>query len=150
MSQTLRAAGAADLDALLPLLAEFHAHEQLPTTPTGRRAALERLLREGQRGRVVLAEQEGGPIGYGIVALGYSIEFGGIDGFVDELYVRVPHRGKGLGSRLLDALEAEATRAGAVAVHLEVDDGNERARQLYLRRGYRQHRRRLMTRKIGD
>jgi ribosomal protein S18 acetylase RimI-like enzyme len=148
MSPTLRTAGAADLGALLPLLAEFHAHEQLPTTPEGRRAALERLLREPQRGRVVLAE-EGELVGYGIVVLGYSIEFGGIDGFVDELYVRAPHRGKGLGSRLLDALEAEATRAGAVAVHLEVDVGNERARQLYLRRGYRQHQRRLMTRKLA-
>jgi hypothetical protein len=34
-------------------------------------------------------------------------------------------------------------------VHLEVDIDNERARQLYLRRGYAQHQRRLMTRKVG-
>jgi ribosomal protein S18 acetylase RimI-like enzyme len=144
---TMRRAAPADLEALLPLVADFHAHERLATTPAGRRAAVARLLREPQRGCVVLAETPA-LVGYGVLVLGYSIEFGGIDAFVDELYVAPAHRGKGLGSRLLDALEDAARRGGAVAVHLEVDDDNGRAQSLYARRGYALHARRLMTRRL--
>lgn len=144
---SLRRATPADLEALLPLVAEFHAHEGLDTTPEGRRAAMGRLLREPQRGRVVLLERPG-LAGYGVAVLGYSIEFGGIDAFVDELYVRPGHRGKGLGTQLLERLEAEAREAGAAAVHLEVADANAKAQRLYGRRGYRLHDRRLMTRAL--
>jgi ribosomal protein S18 acetylase RimI-like enzyme len=146
---TVRLAGPADLEALLPLVDDFHLHERLATTPEGRRAALARLLREPQRGCVALWDGPAGPVAYGILAYGYSLEFGGIDAFVDELFVAPAHRGHGLGGRLLDALEAEARRASAVAVHLEVDDGNGRAQGLYARRGYALHPRLLMTLRLG-
>jgi ribosomal protein S18 acetylase RimI-like enzyme len=144
----LRHATPADLEALLPLVADFHAHEALDTAPETRRAAMGRLLREPQRGRVVLLEDPS-LAGYGVVAFGYSIEFGGVYAFVDELYVRPERRGKGLGTRLLDRLEDEARQAGSTAVHLEVADVNARAQRLYERRGYRLHGRRLMTRPLG-
>jgi ribosomal protein S18 acetylase RimI-like enzyme len=146
---TVRRAGHADLETLLHLVTEFHAHERIASTLGSRRAAVLRLLAEPRLGRVLLATgPDGEALGYGILCLGFSVEFGGVDAFVDELYVRPAHRGAGLGGRLLDALEAEARGSGVVALHLEVDLDNPRALELYRRRGFAEHARRLMTRRL--
>ena len=47
-------------------------------------------------------------------------------------------QGRGLGSRLLDALEAEARSRGFASLWLEVRQSNRRAQALYGRRGYRE------------
>ncbi|HUR61359.1 MAG TPA: GNAT family N-acetyltransferase [Candidatus Thermoplasmatota archaeon] len=145
----LRTAASADLDRALPHIADFHLHEQLATTPEGRRSAVARLLAEPGRGGVVLAEEEDQVIGYGVYVFGYSIEFGGIDAFADELYVVASHRGQGIGTALLEAMAKEAGRGGARAMHLEVDIGNPRALELYKRLGFGVHNRRLMTKSLG-
>ena len=153
----LRTATPADIEALLPCVADFHAHERLSTTPAGRQDAIERLLREPARGRIVLAEHEvlagGGMaglhiLGYGIVVFGYSIEFGGIDAFVDELYVVPSHRGRGIGTRILAGLEDAAKAGGSLCAHLEVDVDNAGALELYARLGYKAHQRHLMTKRL--
>lgn len=50
------------------------------------------------------------------------------------------HRGRGIGTRLMLSAEEECRKKGAREMSLEVIDGNERARQLYLRLGYREMR----------
>jgi GNAT superfamily N-acetyltransferase len=45
------------------------------------------------------------------------------------------HRGRGIGSALLDALIAQARSRGCTALSLSVEDGN-RAKMLYLRAGF--------------
>lgn len=57
---------------------------------------------------------------------------------VDGIFVREGSRGYGVGTRLLMALEQIARRHGAHALRLEVVEGNERARDLYERRGFRE------------
>lgn len=56
--------------------------------------------------------------------------------YLDDLSTHTDHRGKGHGSALLRAVEAEAKRLGCVAVHL--DSGHHRypAHRLYLGAGY--------------
>jgi GNAT superfamily N-acetyltransferase len=80
-----------------------------------------------------------------VLACGFSLEYRGRDAFVDELYVRPDRRDRGIGSRILDAMEAECRRRGIVALHLEVDHDNPDGRRLYLRRGFADHARHLMT-----
>lgn len=46
------------------------------------------------------------------------------------------HRGAGIGSALLAAIEAEALKRGACKVTLEVLSGNEPAKRLYAANGY--------------
>ena len=71
-----------------------------------------------------------------MLTLGYSLERGGRDAFIDELYVRREWRGHGLGSLAVAKAEAAARRLGVHAVHLEVDVTNDRARRLYRRLGF--------------
>lgn len=56
---------------------------------------------------------------------------------VDGLFVDPACRGRGIGTRLLEALVQEAAARGHDEVRLDVIDGNPRARALYERRGFR-------------
>ena len=77
------------------------------------------------------------PIGYVVITFGWSIEFGGMDGFIDELYIRASVRGRGIASEILQELPtALAQQAGLTALHLEVETGNERAQRLYRKLGF--------------
>lgn len=53
---------------------------------------------------------------------------------VQDLWVHASARGAGLGSRLMDAIEAEAVRQGCTGAHL--DTFSFQARPFYERRGY--------------
>ena len=143
---TIDYAGPRHHDHLLPLMREFYAGERLPFDEAVLRRALAELSNEPLHGGAWLAQAGADPVGYGILCCGFSLEYGGRDAFVDELYVRPEWRGRGLGNRLLDAMEAHCIEAGIAALHLEVDDDNPAGKRLYARRGFIDHRRHLMTR----
>lgn len=56
--------------------------------------------------------------------------------YLDSIAVRADQRGQGVGARLLKALPDFAKEQGASKLGLSVDDGNPRAKQLYLRQGF--------------
>ncbi|MCZ4259527.1 GNAT family N-acetyltransferase [Limimaricola sp. G21655-S1] len=55
---------------------------------------------------------------------------------IDGIFVAPEARGRGVGSRLIEALAQEARQRGYVEIRLEVIDENPRARALYERRGF--------------
>ncbi len=57
-------------------------------------------------------------------------------------------RGRGLGRRLLDATMQQLRERNVNAVHLMVRPDNERARSLYLSRGFREAPRIFMTKRL--
>jgi GNAT superfamily N-acetyltransferase len=133
---TLELAEPAQLDALLPLVAAYHAFEEVETSAEQRRKSVGRLLHDKSLGEIWLVRNEGVLIGYIAVCYSYSIEFGGRDAFVDEFYIASAERSKGFGGRVLMEIAALLRARGIVAVHLEVDGGNERARAAYARAGF--------------
>jgi ribosomal protein S18 acetylase RimI-like enzyme len=56
---------------------------------------------------------------------------------VETLVVSAEARGEGLGSRLMDAAEAELERAGITHILIGLIPGNDGAQRLYERRGYK-------------
>lgn len=56
---------------------------------------------------------------------------------LDGLFVAPEARGRGVGTRLLEAISAEAAARGYAEVRLDVIDANTRARALYERLGFR-------------
>ena len=72
--------------------------------------------------------------GYGVVTWGWSIEIGGLDVVLDELYVR--SRRRGVGTALIRQLEAECRARGVKRIFLETELPNDAARRLYEREGY--------------
>lgn len=113
------------------MVGDFHAEEGIAQDDATRRGALLPLLEGSPHGAVYLAGPARAPIGYVVICFGWSVEFGGMDGFVDEIYIRPAVRGRGIGSEILMSLPKALAGAGLKALHLEVARDNDRARKLY-------------------
>ncbi len=145
MSQLLHLAGPGDLDRLEPLVAAYHAFDGIDSTAQARRDALAPLLDGSPHGAVWLIGPKMAPVGYIAVSFGWSIELGGMDGVVDELWIREAVRGRGMGFEALTALQKALEAAGVKALSLEVAADNERAQRLYTRSGFKLRGFHLMT-----
>lgn len=141
----------ADLADLLPLIRAYHEFEGVVMSDLQRAHAVAPLLvPDSAAGRLWLFRVDGQLVGYAALCFGYSIEFGGQDAFVDELFIAEPFRARGLGSSALESLIAEARVLGLSALHLEVACGNDRAQRLYERCGFRARDRfQLMSCELG-
>ncbi len=124
------------LDALLSLNAAFCAETGLEHDPVTARACLNELLQHPDWGRAWLILLAGEPVGYLVLCLGYSLEFGGRDAYLDELYLLPAVRGRGVARRGLELALGEARRLGVKAVHLEAAPVNEGAMRLYQGLGF--------------
>ncbi|MBK0326765.1 GNAT family N-acetyltransferase [Rhodobacteraceae bacterium F11138] len=137
MSAALHLAKPADLDRLTALVAAFHQEAGIELTDEARRAGLAPLLEGIPHGAAYLLGPARAPMGYIIVTFGWSVEFGGMDGFIDEIYLRRAVRKRGIATEALIALPKALAQAGLKALHLEVDRENETARRLYGRAGFK-------------
>ncbi len=135
---SVRRATGADLRSLLPLVAEFCAVDGHDYDEKVVLAGLVPLLEEGVAGQVWVVEGEDGLGGYGVVTWGWSLESGGRDALLDELYVRV--RDRGAGTALLEAILAAARGSGASRMFLETEASNTAARRFYSRAGFDEER----------
>ncbi len=132
---TIRRAGADDRAVLLELIAEFCAVDRHEFDPVRVGNGLGPLLDDDRHGQVwIVDDDRGRPAGYAIVTWSWSIESGGRDALLDEIYVR--KRGKGSGAVLLDHAKKEARRAGAAVMALETEAHNHDARRFYTRHGF--------------
>lgn len=122
-----------DLDRLIPLVTAFHAEEGVELDEETRRTALLPLLEGSPHGAIYLIGPGRAPIGYIVVTFGWSIEFGGMDGLVDEFFIRPGVRRRGIGSEVLRQLPKALGSAGVKALHLEVAHDNTRAQAFYRR-----------------
>jgi len=120
-----------DLERLVPLVAAFHDEAGIVQDDTTRRAALTPLLEGSPHGVAYLIGPARAPIGYIILSFGWSMEFAGMDGFVDEIYIRRAVRGRGIGSEVLSNLPKALAGAGLRALHLELRRDNAKVRGFY-------------------
>jgi GNAT superfamily N-acetyltransferase len=130
----IRRADRGDLAAMLELVEEY-CDADGHRFDAGRAAAgIEPLLTDDRYGVIWLARDDGSPEGYAAVTWGWSIEIGGLDVVLDELYVR--QRRHGTGSRLIAEVEADCRARNAKRIFLETERPNADARRLYARHGY--------------
>ncbi len=137
-----------DLTAVVALVRRYHAHDGL-ASPEPLEDAVAPLLGDNDLGRIWWIERDGARVGYAAVCFGYSLEFGGRDAFLDELFVLAEHRGVGVGGAAVDLLCREVEALGVRALHLEVAHGNEAGRAAYRRSGFTERDGyRLMSRRL--
>lgn len=120
-----------DIDTLLVLAAEYSEADGHDFDPVGARAAFEPLLDGDTVGTAWIVDEDDG---YVVVTWGWSIEIGGFEVVLDEIYVRT--RGRGKGGTALQVVERDCRRRGAKRIFLETESANERARKLYARHGF--------------
>jgi ribosomal protein S18 acetylase RimI-like enzyme len=154
-SADLRRGTISDLSSLEPLWVSVHHHhaETMPElapyvddreTWAARRAVYAELLDQPDT-FLLLAVLGGALVGYGLAHVLEARETWVADtwrtgpriGEIESLAVLPSHRDRGIGSRLLAALEGELEAIGVHDLVLGVVPGNTAAIRLYERRGYR-------------
>jgi ribosomal protein S18 acetylase RimI-like enzyme len=138
---------AADLAVLVELARAYYAEDGLTFDEERQPQALARLVDGDALAGAWLVRQRGRAIGYVVLTWSFSLESGGRDGYIDELFLAPEVRGRGLGSRVLALAELEARRLGLLRLYLEVEHGNP-ALNLYRRAGFVDHRRYLMSKRL--
>lgn len=105
-----------------------------------KRTAAERtftgLLAAPTLGQAWLLECDGQPAGYVVLTVSFSMEYGGLRGFVDDFFVAKPFRRQGLGALALQAVTEECARRSVSALLVETGPANVGALSVYRRAGF--------------
>jgi GNAT superfamily N-acetyltransferase len=99
---------------------------------------------------VWLIQSDGKDVGYVVLTLGYSMEYGGSSAFVDDLFVRLPFRRAGLATAALTEVQAFCARRGIRAIHVETGGDNAVAQAVYQRVGFTHTDRQLLTLRLTN
>jgi ribosomal protein S18 acetylase RimI-like enzyme len=131
----IRVADPGDAVIVATLLHEFNIEYE---TPTPEVIVLADRLRRLLADRLTFAVLAGRPeVGVALVTLRTSVWYEGFVAALDELYVAPGHRGRGLGARMLAAVEDEVRCRGGDVVEINVDGDGGGAPRFYQRHGYR-------------
>ena len=146
---SIDAAGPQHVTSVLALSRAMNEEDGHPLDEAGE-AAVRLLCLGDMAARCWLARDPSGdkPIGYIILTLGFSIEHGGRDGFIDEIYVVPEMRGLGVARRMMKIAEEAARALGVGTLHLEVENRNKAAQSVYRKAGWRDTHRKLLSKKL--
>ncbi|MGZ8493118.1 MAG: GNAT family N-acetyltransferase [Gemmatirosa sp.] len=86
-----------DVPRLVALMGEFYAGSGYPL-PAAAAHTFATPIAAPALDHVRLLEADDVPAGYLALRLGFSMEYGGLRGFVDDLFVRTAARGRGLAT----------------------------------------------------
>lgn len=127
---------------------QLYAHHGLSLDQDRARRAIAGLFAEPQQGDVWMIDADGTAVGYMVLTVGYSLEFHGRYGLLDEISIDEAWRGKGFGTQALEFAAEWCRERGLRALRLEVSHDNLGALRLYQRAGFDVHDRHLMTKWI--
>ena len=131
MTTVIRNATFDDIPILVDLMQEFYAGANYPLDRNWAAASFSALLQDDALGAAWLIFHDSKPVGYVVLTIKFSMEYGGFDAFIDDLFIRQAYRRRGLGRAALRALFDECERRKVLAVHVEVGHDNIAAKELY-------------------
>jgi ribosomal protein S18 acetylase RimI-like enzyme len=138
-----------DIGVLLATMRQHYTSDEVPFDEERSRRATLQLMKEPAQDSCASSKPRL-RLRYVVFTIGYSLEFGGWHGFIDELFVAALYRGAGIGTAAVRHVEEECVRRGMTALLLEADLKNEKATALHHRLGFREHSRRLMMLRVGS
>ena len=146
---TPRAAGPADLVAVLPLAVAFYAEDGFDTGETALRANLAVLLGSSAAHVAVLGPTTQ-PLGFAVTTTSFGLE-NGLIAELEDLFVVPASRGQGLGTRLVEDSVEWARGQGCQRLELVVAPNGRDAGPLfnyYRALGFQDDGRRLIARQL--
>ena len=138
-------ASSVDIPKLVALMAEFYAEAGYALNSQRAADAFAALLSDEKLGFVWFIRSNGDDVGYLVLTLCYSMEFGGTNAYVDDLFVKPAFRGAGLGTAALRELREFCNERGFRAIHVETGRENVAALTVYRRVGFAEIDRTLLT-----
>jgi ribosomal protein S18 acetylase RimI-like enzyme len=146
----LRWATPNDIEQVSALLEEYHRQEGLRGHSRERiRSVLEDLFEMPNRGRVLVAEEDGEVVAYALVVRRPSFEWASDVAVLDEIFVKGKARERGLGRRMINFVEEYAATEGLPSITLEVSVLNVSAREFYRSVGFNKVDREIYARNVS-
>jgi GNAT superfamily N-acetyltransferase len=132
MPVRIRAATPEDIPEILSLIRELAEYEKEPQAAVATAADLMRDgFTEPKRFHCLIAEEHGVVAGFALYFYNYSTWRGHAGIYLEDLFVRPAHRGKGAGKALLAAVAAVAVQEGCPRLEWAVLDWNKPAIDFY-------------------
>jgi GNAT superfamily N-acetyltransferase len=129
---SIRPATPNDVPLILQFIRELAEYEREPSAAV---ATAEDILRDGfcaePKFRVSIAEWSGEPAGFAFFFYISSTWMGKPGIYLEDLFVRAPHRGKGIGKALLVHLAQIAVRENCYGLRWQVLDWNSPSIEFY-------------------
>jgi len=141
----MKLATAFDIPNLIELMAEAYAEAGYALDRERAKTGFAALMKDRRLGTVWLMESAGVPAGYVVLTQCFTMEYGGIAGFVDDLFVRPTFRQCGLGTTMLEELRAHCLANGVRALFVEVAPDNGPAQKVYRRAGFGETNRQILS-----
>lgn len=139
-----------DVHIILLMMQEFNSIDNYPFDKNKTEKNLFELINNKNLGRIWLIKSNNIIIGYVVLAFGFSFEYGGRDAFIDELFIKADFRNKGIGQKTMSFLEEKARELNINTLHLEVETHNNNASKLYVKNGFKNNDRKLLSKKISS
>ena len=143
-----RTATIADAEVLRNLVKQYYEFDQIPFAPAEIESGLRILLADSSLGQAWLVSHGTQPMGYVIFTYGFDVEFGGRLATITDLYLEPGHRGRGIGGKVLQHVEAFCRSLGFRGLELQVENDNTEARALYNKFGFQPADRIPMSKRI--
>ena len=130
-----RAAVRADVPLILTFIRELADYEGMLDEVVADEATLEEWLFDRRAAEVVFALEEGREVGFALFFHNFSTFLGRSGVYLEDLYVRPEHRGKGYGKALLKRLARIALERGCGRLEWWCLDWNRPSVDFYLSMG---------------
>ncbi|NNM83175.1 MAG: GNAT family N-acetyltransferase [Burkholderiales bacterium] len=133
----IRKAAIADLPALCSLLGILFSQEAEFSPDMEKQArALRQIVSNPETGLILLCAEQGETVAMTSLLFTVSTAMGGRAAILEDLVVHPSCRGRGLGTKLLQAAIGQAKESGCLRITLLTDRDNERAIELYRKHGF--------------
>lgn len=135
----IRLAHSEDFNKIDPLVSAYCGEFGLGLDSTARTDALMPLLQGSPMGVVYLIGPPSAPVGYAIVTFSWSIEHGGLQAILDQIFMRDKVRGRGMGRETLNKICVMLRENGVGSLSLSLPRQDARLERFLLSVGF--HRR---------
>ena len=132
----MRKALPADVELLVTMMAEFYSDSPYTLNPRRATEAFTPLLADERLGTVWFIQADSKDVGYVVLTLCHSMNFGGLSAVVDDFYIQPAFRGKGLGKAAMAEVRSFCTGHGIRAIHVETGRDNAAALAVYRHAGF--------------
>jgi GNAT superfamily N-acetyltransferase len=132
----IRPATPADVPIILELIRDLATYERAPSEVSAtEEKLLQVLFGEKPVAEVLLASEDEAPVGFAVFFYNFSTWLGRPGLYLEDLFIRPEHRGKGYGRALLVDLAKIARDRGCGRMEWAVLDWNEPAIEFYKKLG---------------
>ena len=128
---SIRFAGESDVPTILFFIRELAVYEKLENEVVATEEILHEWIFEKKKAEVLLAEEDGKPVGFALFFHNFSTFLGRAGIYLEDLFVMKEYRGRGYGKALLKRLASLAVERGCGRLEWSCLDWNQPSIDFY-------------------